>query len=65
MLKIVNVLLGLSILVQFLTVVAMVLFHNYSFGSIHTLNGFILFVLIFLHLILNFAWIKKNILGRK
>ena len=65
MLKIVNILLGLSIIVQFLTVVAMVVFHNYSFGAMHTLNGLLLFVLVFVHLILNFTWIKKNILGRK
>ena len=65
MLKAVNVLLGLSFVVQLVTVVAMEIFHKDSFEKVHTLNGALFFALVFVHLFLNFGWIKKNILNIK
>jgi hypothetical protein len=65
MLKVVNLLLGLSVLLQMVTVFMMEVLHNYSLGKVHGLNGLIFFALVLAHVTLNFGWIKKNILGRK
>lgn len=65
MLKIVNMFLALSFVVQLSTIIAMVVFKNYTLGELHEYNGFLFVLLVFTHLTLNFSWVKKNILKWK
>jgi hypothetical protein len=65
MLRTVNIILVLSFLVQCTTVFLMVVFKNFSLQELHELNGLLLLALVFVHVALNFTWIKRNILGIK
>ena len=62
LLKIVNALLVLSFLVQVASVVVMEISPGEFIGELHEVNGYILIGLVVLHVILNFAWIKTNLL---
>lgn len=62
LLKIVNALLVLSFLVQVASVVVMEISPGAFIGELHEVNGYILIGLVVLHVILNFAWIKTNLL---
>jgi hypothetical protein len=55
LLKIINLFLALSFLLQ----IATIFLSNFK---LHGINGVILITLVFLHIILNFNWIKSNYL---
>jgi len=61
LLVIVNLTLGILILSQFATIVLMNTIGYKFFEAVHEVNGFIILVLIILHVILNWPWIKKNV----
>jgi hypothetical protein len=58
LLKIVNILLALSFLLQISTLF-------YKNFELHETNGFILITLVFIHIILNFNWIKSTFKSKK
>ena len=65
-LKIVNPLLALSFLVQAVTVVFMLLGQGPAWKiKVHVFNGLAFLLLALLHIILNWGWIKANILKSK
>jgi len=69
MLKVMNVLLAFSFIVQVLSIFLMISFENLSihplFFLVHKTNGLILITLIFIHLILNWKWILHVLLKIK
>jgi len=62
LLKYVNLLLILSFLTQVVTIVMIELRPGESVMDFHETNGFILIGLVVVHAILNFGWIKANLL---
>ncbi len=66
LLKIVNIILGLSFLAQTVSVVFMVLDKApgwlYKF---HAINGIVFIILAFTHITLNWAWIRINFFKKK
>lgn len=65
MLKFLNPVLFIAIVLQFAGVVALqFLFADWLLG-IHKLIGFSIFVLIALHIVFNWAWIKNNFFKSK
>lgn len=69
MLKATNILLAFSFLVQVLSGFLMVYFDTLkiheSFFLVHKFNAFILIILVFIHLILNWKWISHVLLKIK
>lgn len=61
-LKIVNALLVLSFIVQVVSVIVLEASPGEFVGELHEINGFTLIGLVVLHVILNFAWIRMNLL---
>lgn len=62
LLKYVNLLLILSFLTQIVTIVVIELRPGGLVMEAHETNGFILIGLVVVHAILNFGWIKANLL---
>lgn len=61
-LRTLNLLLGISFLVQLICTISMILeLPWYTFFQIHKINGIALFLLIFIHLFLNRKWIKNTL----
>ncbi|MDD5260208.1 MAG: DUF4405 domain-containing protein [bacterium] len=66
LLKFVNFVLGISFLVQAISVVFMVLEKAPGWlYKLHALNGMVFIVLVFVHIALNWAWIRANFLKKK
>ncbi|MDD5491949.1 MAG: hypothetical protein PHV60_04630 [bacterium] len=66
LLKIVNIVLGISFLLQAISVVFMVL--KMAPGwlyKVHALNGIVFILLVIVHIVLNWAWIRVNFLKKK
>lgn len=66
LLKIVNIVLGISFLLQAISVVFMVL--EMAPGwlyKLHAFNGMIFILLVIVHIALNWAWIRVNFFKRK
>lgn len=65
-LKIVNPLLFISLLIQAITIIiTKTSFVTDSILKLHEFNGYVFFGLFLIHIYLNFAWIKTNILNKK
>ena len=62
LLKIVNILIALLILNQATTALIHDLLPRDVFGFLHKNGGVILFVAVLIHVYLNWAWVKSNIL---
>jgi hypothetical protein len=66
LLKIVNIVLGISFLLQAISVVFMILEKAPGWlYKLHALNGMVFIVLIFVHIGLNWAWIRANFMKKK
>jgi len=66
LLKIVNIVLGISFLLQAISVVYMVL--EIAPGwlyKLHALNGIVFILLVIVHIALNWAWIRVNFFKKK
>jgi hypothetical protein len=61
MLKTVNILLLVSVLMQVITIFYMLILKSYALMTLHEINGILFILLIGMHLLLNFSWIKRNI----
>ena len=59
----VNALLGLAMLAQAVTGLAMMLAHAHWAGELHELIGLPLIVLTAAHIILNWGWIRQSFFG--
>lgn len=66
LLLIVNLLLFICLMVQLVTALGFVFgFAGAGFWAVHKYSGFILFILVLFHLILNFSWIKGQFRKKK
>ncbi len=66
LLKIVNAVLGISFLMQAISVVFMILEKAPGWMyKLHTINGMVFIVLVMIHIILNWAWIRINFLKKR
>jgi hypothetical protein len=61
----VNSLLGLSVIIQVLTVLSFGFVRSEAFGEIHEINGYVIIGLVCVHIYLNWAWIRYNILKKR
>lgn len=59
-LKVVNLLLGLFIVNQFLTGTFHLYLSNRAFTILHERSGLVLFVLSIVHVVLNWGWVKAQ-----
>ncbi|MBI4979334.1 MAG: hypothetical protein HZC28_17770 [Spirochaetes bacterium] len=65
LLRIVNILLIISVVLQAATIIAIKVFGIFNLpGEAHEWNGYAFGVLLIAHLVLNWPWIRMNILGR-
>lgn len=64
-LRVLNPILAFLILVQFGTVLAAELFPQIYFFGIHKINGYLVGLVILLHLFFNRAWIKTSYFSKK
>ncbi len=65
MLVIVNIMLGVLVISQFATLFFMEFVGAEWTKEFHEINGFILFGLILVHVVLNWQWIKHNVFKRR
>lgn len=64
-LKILNILLLLSFIIQTLNAILIDYIGREIFHKIHPINGFIMIFLAIIHIILNWGWIKNSYLKMK
>ena len=64
-LKVVNPLLGLLIINQFLTGTFHLYLSNRTFNVLHEWSGWALLILSIVHVVLNWGWIKVQLLRRR
>lgn len=64
-LKILNPILLVLILAQFLTILVPKIWPSLYLGEIHELNGYLFGAVLLLHLFLNRAWVKSTYFARK
>jgi hypothetical protein len=65
LLKSLNLILMISFLVQTFTIVSKQFVRSRMIHELHELNGYILIILVFGHVVLNLGWFKQNYLKRK
>ena len=66
LLKIVNLFLGLAFLLQVISVVTMILEIGPGWiYSMHSINGLVFILLVIVHIVLNWAWIRVNFMKKK
>jgi hypothetical protein len=64
LLKIVNPVLALSFLTQIASALLIEIF-ELPLGELHEINGYVFTALVIFHIILNWNWIKRNLLFTK
>lgn len=64
LLTIVNPLLFIAIVIQTLTII-LAKFAEVNTYEVHTITGYVLFALAFVHLVLNFSWVRSTFLGKR
>jgi high-affinity K+ transport system ATPase subunit B len=65
MLKTVNPVLFVVVVVQLLTVVIQAISYMSWVGTVHQFAGYSFFILVIIHIIFNWAWIKNNFFKKK